>query len=68
MGYIKRKGSNAGKLNVSQFKEIQEEFLADSKAKVVTNEIPNELIFNWYQTGLQLVPTGQCTMNRLVRK
>ena len=58
---MKRKGSNAGKITVSQFIEIQEEFLADIKADV---DIPNDLIFNWDQTGIQLVPTGQWTMNR----
>jgi hypothetical protein len=39
MGYVKRKGSNAGKLTISHFKEIQEEFLADIKAEMVMNEI-----------------------------
>lgn len=68
MGYVKRKGSNAGKITVSQFKEIQEEFLADVKAEVVMNDIPNDLIFNWDQTGIQLVPTGQWTMNRAGEK
>ena len=63
MGYVKRKGSNAGKITVSQFNEIQEEFLADIKAEVVMNDIPNDLIFNWDHTGIQLVPTGQWTMN-----
>lgn len=29
MGYIKRKGSNAGKVSVSHFEDIQEVFLAD---------------------------------------
>ena len=28
------------------------------------NEIPLELIFNWDQTALHLVPTGQWTMNK----
>ena len=68
MGYVKRKGSNAGKITVSQFNEIQEEFLADIKAEVVMNDIPNDLIFNWDQTGIQLVPTGQLTMNRAGEK
>ena len=59
MGYVKRKCSNAGKISVSHFEEIKEEFLADIKAEVVMNEIPHELIFNWDQTAIQLVPTGQ---------
>ena len=64
MGYVKRKGSNAVKFTVSQLKEIQEELLADIKAEVVMNEIPNDQIFSWDQTGLQLVPTGQWTINQ----
>ena len=68
MGYVKRKGSNAGKVTVSQFKELQEEFLADIKAEVVMNDIPNDLIFNWDQSGIQLVPTGEWTMNRAGEK
>ena len=68
MGYVKRKGSNAGKVTVSQFKEIQEEFLADIKAEVVMNDIPHDLIFNWDQSGIQLVPTGKWTMNRAGEK
>ena len=63
MGYVKRKGSNARKITDSQFKEIQREFLADIKAEVVMNDITSDLIFNWDQTGIQLVPTGQWMMN-----
>uniref|UniRef100_A0A1X7SKG8 DDE-1 domain-containing protein n=1 Tax=Amphimedon queenslandica TaxID=400682 RepID=A0A1X7SKG8_AMPQE len=32
------------------------------------NDIPPAMIFNWDQTGLQLVPTGQWTMNQSVEK
>ena len=31
---------------------------------VLMNEIPNELILNWDQTGIQLVLTGKWTMHR----
>lgn len=68
MGYVKRKCSNAGKVSVSRFKEVQEDFLADIKAEVVMNEIPHDLIFNWDQTAIQLVPTGQWTMHRAKEK
>ena len=43
-------------------------FLADIQAEVVMNEVPIDLIFNWDQTGLQLVPTGQWTMNEAKAK
>ena len=34
------------KVTLPDFKEIQEEFVADIKAKVVMNKIPHEFIFN----------------------
>ena len=68
MGYVKRKCSNAGKISPIQFAEIQEVFLADIKAQVLMNDIPDELIINWDQTGLPLVPTGEWTMHRAGEK
>ena len=68
MNYVKCKGSNAGKTTPSQFSELKAEFLADIQAEVVMNEVPIDLIFNWDQTGLQLVPTGQWTMNEAKAK
>ena len=50
------------------FEEIQEVFLADIQAEVVMNDIPHHLIFNWDQTGIQTVLTGQWTMNRAKEK
>ena len=32
------------------------------------NDIPNEMIFNWDQIALQLVPTGQWTMHHAREK
>ena len=64
MGYVKRKASNAGKVSVAQFQEVKEVFLADIAAEVLMNDIPDDLIFNWDQTGLQLVPTGEWTMHK----
>ena len=63
MGYVKRKCSNAGKISLPHFKEIQENFLADIHAEVVMNKVPPELIFHWDQTALHLVSTGQWTMH-----
>ena len=62
MGYVKRKGSSAGKVTVAHFEEVKEEYLANVKAKVLMKGINKEMVFNWDQTGLQLVPTGQWTM------
>ena len=68
MGYVKMKSSNAGKVSPIQFAEMQEVFLADIKAQVLINDIPDELIINWDQTGLPLVPTVEWTMHRAGEK
>ena len=64
MGYVKRKCSNAGKVTVARFEEVQEEFLADIQAEVLMNDVPPSLILNWDQTAIKLVPTGEWTMHR----
>ena len=63
MGYWKRKRSNAGKIAVARFEEVQEEFVADIRAEVLMNEVHPELIFNQDQTAIQFVLTGQWTMH-----
>ena len=39
-------------------------FLADIAAEVVMKYIPREMIFNWDQTGLSIIPTSNWTMER----
>ena len=68
VGYVKRKCSNARNITVAHFEEVREEFLADIKAEVLMNEIPPQLIFNWNQMAIQLMPTGQWTMHRAKEK
>ena len=68
MVYVKRRCSNAGKVSLPHFRELQENFLADVQAEVVMNEIPADLIFNWDQTALSLITTSQWTMHQAVEK
>ena len=63
MGYVKRKCSTAGKITISEFEEVKEVFLADVAAVAVMRSIPTDLIFNWDQTGLSIIPTGNWTMH-----
>ena len=63
MGYVKRKCSNAGKITVSEFDEVKDVFLADVAAEVVMRDIPSDLVLNWDQTGLSIIPTGNWTMH-----
>ena len=68
MGYVKRKCSNAGKVTYAHFEELKKDFLVDVKAELLMNDIPRDLVFNWDQTAIQLVPTGEWTMNRAKEK
>ena len=68
MGYVKRKSCNAGKVSPLLFTEIKDIFLADIQAEILMNDIPDELIVNWDQTGIHLVPTGDWTMHRAGEK
>ena len=43
---------------------MKEVFLADVAAEVLINDIPKNLIINWDQTGLSLVPTGGWAMEK----
>ena len=42
--------------------------MADIAAEVIMNDIPDQLIINWDQTGLSVVPTGQWTMHHVGEK
>ena len=68
MNSVKQKGSNAGKVSVSCFCELRDVFLSDIQAEVVMNDIPKDLILNWDQTAIQLVPTSDWTMNEAKAK
>ena len=49
-----RKLSNAGKVLLAEFEELK-----DMAAEFVMNNIPPDLIINWDQLGLKIVPTGE---------
>jgi len=64
MGYVKRKCSTSDKIPLVQFEELKEIFLADLTVEVVMNENSKELILNWDQTGVSIIPTGDWTMEK----
>ena len=48
----------------AEFKMQKEGFLNDICAEVIMNDIPEDLIFNWDQTGIHLVPVSEWTMEK----
>ena len=51
-------------ISAQAFREVKAEFLRSVIEVVTMEEIPPELIFNWDQTGLCLVPTSFWTMEK----
>ena len=64
MNFVERKSSNAGKLLPVEFNLQKEHFLNDICAEVIMNDIPEDLIFNWNQTSIHLVPVSEWTMEK----
>ena len=51
------------KVTYTQFELLKEDFLADDKTELLMIDIPQDLMFYWDQIPIQLVPTGEWTMN-----
>ena len=62
MGYVKRKATSKAKVSVENFAEIKEDFLLEIKHIIVMDEIPVQLVINFDQTGLNIVPVSEWTM------
>ena len=54
--FVKRKGSSTTKMTVEKFEAVKEQFILDIRAVVEMEDIPPELVFNWDQTGISIVP------------
>ena len=69
MNFVNRKATTSkSKYSVSNFEQLKQAFLNDVCTTVMMEEIPPQLILNWDQTGLKIVPTSSWTMNELRAK
>ena len=48
----------------NNFEEVKETFLSEIMETKEMNDIPGDLIFNWDQTGINLVPGALWTMDK----
>ena len=65
MKFVQRKVTTAkSKHAVAEFEKLKKQFLVDVIATVEMKEIPLELIFNWDQTGIKIVPGTTWTMHQ----
>ena len=56
MGYLKRKATKAARKQNTDFESLKADFLTRVATTVQNGHIPPELILNWDQTGIKLVP------------
>ena len=65
MGFVQRKPTTSkGKYGMENFSALKRSFLDDVVTTVEMEEIPPELIFNWDQTGIKLVPSTSWSMEQ----
>lgn len=65
MEFVQRKATTAkSKQSGMNFAEQKKLFLDEVKATVTMEEIPPELILNWDQTGIRIVPSSTWTIDR----
>lgn len=61
-GFVKRKGTKAARKVPDNFEDIKEVFTEEVVSKRVEFDIPDDLVLNWDQTGVKLVPVSDWTM------
>ncbi len=65
MEFVRRKATTAkSKVSASVFTQLRDEFFSELFSIVAMEEIPPELILNWDQTGIHLVPAAAWTMEQ----
>lgn len=65
MNFVRRKATTSkSKYKPADFAEVKEQFLNDVVSIVTMEEIPPELVLNWDQTGIHLVPVSPWTMDQ----
>ena len=65
MNFVQRKATTAkSKESIASFLASKESFLEEVTQTVLMEEIPPELILNWDQTGIKIIPTSTWTMEQ----
>ncbi len=65
MNFVQRKATTSlSRMSTANFNERKQQFLSDVRTTVIMEEIPGELVINWDQTGIKLVPSSTWTMEK----
>ena len=68
MGFTKRRANSKSKVTVEDFIQLKIQFLLDIKACIEFEDIPYDMVVNWDQTGLKIVPSSNWTMEQMGTK
>ena len=63
-GFVKKRGNTKAKVAADCFDELTTQFLFNINATVQMQEIPSDLIINWDQTDIKIVPVSSCLMEQ----
>ena len=63
---MKRRGSTQvkAKLSVADIAKLRKSYLLQIKGMVDTHNIPSQLVINWDQAGVKLVPSSNWTLEQ----
>ena len=64
MDFRKWRGTTKSGVAPEDLEGVRKTFLSEVLETVQMNDIPGELIFNWEQTGVNLVPGALWTMDK----
>ncbi|KAI8487918.1 hypothetical protein Bbelb_343660 [Branchiostoma belcheri] len=62
MNYVRRKGTKSARKLPAEFDDTKEAFLARIAEAVAELDIPDDMVINWDQTGVNNVPVGDWTL------
>ena len=64
MGFTKRRANSKAKVIPDDFVLLKEQFLLDIRTVALMEDIPADLVVNWDQTAMKIVPSCSWTMER----
>ena len=64
MDFVKRRATTKLVPNLKNLDYLRDQYLLDIKAVVQLEEIPDSLIINWDQTGINYVPVSEWAMSK----
>ena len=66
MNFTKMRGSTKSEIGPDDLEKVNESLLLEIVETIAVNDVSEDLIFNWDQTGINLVPRAPWTMKKWI--